>query len=346
MSFFDLAIRGMSGRAARACFRPLMSGRASVFMLHRIDNHCSGVEGHTIDYVRTALAALKRSGAEFVSVRKLVEAFRGDGPGPNWVALTIDDGFADQALLARAIAESGCPVTVFVISGFLDGEVWPWDDQVTYLLAKSPMRMLEVSIGEQRLMLDLSSQNARRVSICALRTALKRHSNAQIYSFLRTLSEQARVPLPREAPPPFQPMTWEQARALEQIGVEFGPHSVTHRIFSQLQCAEAKLEIEGSWARLQQELRRPLPVFAWPTGGSEHFTARDMDLASQAGLTAAFATNSDYAYAHAEARQERDFYGLCRFSLPHRIRDVLQYGSWIEHGKRLVRDLASRRQSV
>jgi hypothetical protein len=215
MSFFDLAIRGMSGRAARACFRPLMSGRASVFMLHRIDNHCSGVEGHTIDYVRTALAALKRSGAEFVSVRKLVEAFRGDGPGPNWVALTIDDGFADQALLARAIAESGCPVTVFVISGFLDGEVWPWDDQVTYLLAKSPMRMLEVSIGEQRLMLDLSSQNARRVSICALRTALKRHSNAQIYSFLRTLSEQARVPLPREAPPPFQPMTWEQARALE-----------------------------------------------------------------------------------------------------------------------------------
>lgn len=341
----DLAIRAMSGPAARACFRPLMRGRASVFMLHRVEDPALGVHGHTIDYVRSALAALKDSGAEFVSLRRLVEAFRGEGPGPNWVALTIDDGFADQALLARAIAEAGCPVTVFLISGFLDGKLWPWDDQVAYLLSRSPQRSLAVSVGDRRLTLDLSSETARRASIETLRNALKRQSNANIYSFLETLAGQSEVPLPREVPPQFRPMTWDEARSLEKAGVEFAPHSATHRIFSQLADVEARVEIEQSWARLQSELARPLPVFAWPTGGSEHFTKRDMHLARNAGLSAAFATNSDYAHAPGQTQDESDYYGLCRFSLPYRIRDVLQYGSWIEHGKQRVRGLARRRQS-
>jgi hypothetical protein len=30
-------------------------------------------------------------------------------------------------------------------------------------------------------------------------------------------------------------------------------------------------------------------------------------------------------------------YALRRFSLPDRIRDVLQYGSWIERGKQIAR---------
>lgn len=345
MSLFDLAIRGLSSRAARACFRPIMSNRASVFMLHRIEDKSAGVHGHTIEYVRSALTALKRSGAEFVSVGKLVEAFRGDGPGANWVAVTIDDGFADQAQLARAIAESGCPVTVFLISGFLDGKLWPWDDQVTYLLSQSSPTRLDAEIGDRRVPLDLTSNAARHASIDALRKVLKLHPNEAIYSFLGALAAQLRVSLPAQAPPSFQPMKWEEARALEKIGVDFAPHSVTHRIFAQLGDAEAKSEIEESWSRLRQELSRPLPVFAWPTGGLEHFTARDMNAARQAGLSAAFATNSDYAHAVADPQRELDLYRLCRFSLPNRIRDVLQYGSWIEHGKQLIRGLAARRQT-
>src|ERR1700748_704082 len=127
MNTLDLIIHALSRRATRPLFRPIMRGRATIFMLHRVTDPALGVSGHTLEFVRQAIHALRESGVQFVSVRQIMDAFvNGTGTGQNsdWVASTIDDGFADQALMARSVfAAERCPVTVFLISGLIDGKL-------------------------------------------------------------------------------------------------------------------------------------------------------------------------------------------------------------------------------
>src|SRR3569833_3598096 len=94
----------------------------------------------------------------------------------------------------------------------------------------------------------------------------------QLYELVDEIARQLGVALPAAPPPEFRPLTWDEARLLERQGGEFAPHSVTHRIFSQLTLEEARAEIGTSWRRLQEEMRRPLPEFAWPTGSAADYT--------------------------------------------------------------------------
>lgn len=340
MSMLDLAIRALSSRAARPLFRRMMRGRSTIFMLHRLTDPAKGVSGHTVEFVREALSALKNSGARFVSVRQIVESYaRGHVPGDDWVAFTIDDGFDDQGELARsAFIPFGCPVTVFLITGFLDGQIWPWDDRLAYIMTRASQdAATHVTVDGQRLKLTLQTATQRHHALDQVRELCKSVDNANLYSTVDSIAQQLQVALPVPPPPAFRPLAWDEVRALESEGVDFGPHSITHRIFSRLSHEEALAEIAGSWRRLQQELRRPLPVFAWPTGRARDYTHRDIELLRDLGLSAFVTTEADYAFIGRRSVDSMSPYSLRRFALPMRIRDVLQYGSWIERGKQIAR---------
>src|SRR6185312_7650114 len=46
------------------------------------------------------------------------------------------------------------------------------------------------------------------------------------------LTQQLEVELPATPPAAFAPVTWDDVRAMERLGVTYGPHTVTHRILS------------------------------------------------------------------------------------------------------------------
>jgi peptidoglycan/xylan/chitin deacetylase (PgdA/CDA1 family) len=340
MTILDFAIRALSSRAARPLFRRIMRGRSTIFMLHRVTNTETGVSGHSIEFVREALRELKASGAHFVSVREMVEAYaKGADPGADWVAFTIDDGFADQGELVRsAFMPAGCPVTVFLIAGLLDGKLWPWDDQLSYIMARADAAASEVTVAGQKVRVALHTPEQRHQTLANLRDLCKSIGNSDLYAIIASIGQQLGVSVPTAPPPAYAPLTWDETRALEALGgVDFAPHSVTHRIFSQLDSKDAATEIAASWQRLREELRRPLPVFAWPTGRPMDYTARDVALLQEAGLSAYATTEPDYSFVGKRASDAVPPYSLRRFSLPTRIRDVLQYGSWIERGKQIAR---------
>lgn len=345
MSPFDLIVRALSRRPMRILFDRVMRGRATIFMLHRVTNAALKIHGHEIAFVRQALRALRDSGARFVSVRQLMqESLTPEGSAHGTVAFTIDDGFADQAELAReAFVAERCPATIFLISGFLDEQLWPWDDRLSYMIEQCTLPELEVSIGGERLELPLGSPGQRSRSLSRLRDRFKTVSNSQLYGDIDAIAAVAGVSLPTLPPPAYRPMTWEQARALEPLGVDFAPHSVTHRIFSRLSDTEARAEITESWRRLQQELRNPLPLFAWPTGRASDYTERDLGLLREAGLSVCASATAGYAGISHELPPVQGVRDLARFPFPDRIRDVLQYGSWIERGKEIVRNTFSGR---
>jgi len=330
-------LRWLAGSPWRAALRPLMKGRASIFVLHRIDAPHDGVRGHTLEQLAQAVDTLRASGAQLVPLRQIVEVHLQGLPGdPNWVAITMDDGFADQYTMCREVfAPRDCPVTCFPVVGFLDGDLWPWDDQLGWTFMQSPAAQVTLNLDGQAHQYDLSTEPKRLAALRTVRNLFKRMEGRLLTDALDCVARQMQVQIPLSAPPQHQPMTWAQARELEALGIDFGVHTVSHRIVSQLQSHVVEHELSQCWFRLQTELKRPLPVVSWPTGLRGDFTARDEGIAAALGLQAGVSTFGDYAKVglHAGAAN----FTLARFGLPTSLARVLQQGSWIERGKQLVR---------
>lgn len=329
-------VQTVSGPLGRQIFRGLMKDRSSVFMLHRLENQQLGVRGHSAEFVKSALTALRGSGAEFVPLRTMVERWQSGKPAdPNWIAFTIDDGFADQAELIKAVfLPMKCPVTVFLITGFLDGKLWPWDDQLVYAFHGTPLVRASIALPGKHFEFDLSSASQRRDARVQVRDYCKTLPHAGVYEHIRSIATALKVEIPSQPPEGFRAMSWDQVRELERLGVDFGPHSNTHRIFSRLSPEETRNEVATSWSRLRAELRNPVPIFAWPTGRTSDFESKDIEIAKQEGLIASVATNDNYA--HVGAHDPTDLYRIKRFSLPYDITTVLRYGSWLERARQLL----------
>lgn len=329
-------IRALSSRPFRRLSRPLMRDRTTIFMGHRISNAAANVHGHQVEGVRGMLDALRESGARFISLEEMVRTWATGGQcDPDAIAFTLDDGFADQGVLARdAFLPMDCPVTIFLITGFIDGNLWPWDDQLDFALKATAMSNAVVTVGGQQISLKLDSRQLRESALRTVREACKRADNSRLYEQVAEIAAALGVQIPHAPPRHHQPLTWDDARALEASGVSFGPHTVSHRIVSQLGDAAVRAELQGSWDRLRQELRRPLPVLAWPTGGSLDFSDKDVRIAQELGLQACVATESDYA--HIRREDPAAMFSIKRFPLPSDVGTTLRYGSWLERARQLL----------
>jgi peptidoglycan/xylan/chitin deacetylase (PgdA/CDA1 family) len=334
-----LTTRLLSNRMASTLLRPLWQGRASIFLLHRLSSDNTANDSVTIASITATLKGLRKAGAHFVSLSHLFnEAAQGREPTPGSVAFTIDDGFADQGVMAReAFERNGCPVTVFLITDFIDGRLWPWDDQIAYALKSSQAE--RITLTPHGKTFGLRAPEERKAALNYVRDYCKSVPWSQAHATLESAYEAAGCRPPVIPPPEFVPLKWDDIRALESPYIEFAPHSLSHRITSQLPANEVRDEIEGSWRRLRKELRRPTPVYAWPTGRREDYTARDMEIAASAGLAGAVAVRNDYARFRSHTTSGAnplEKFSVARFSMSGLWEDNLQYGTAIERFKQTL----------
>lgn len=204
---------------------------------------------------------------------------------PKAVAVTVDDGYADFEEIAHpAFAEYGIPVTVYLVTDFLDGKSWLWFDRVVYAFrhAKVAEAAIEMPDGKG-LRYKLDSEATRRAAgrhLAHLAVAL---SPADRGDLVARLPELLQVNLPEQAPVDYRPLSWNAVRTLTAAGVEFGAHTKTHPILSALTDPhELQAEIAGSKARIESELARPVLHFCYPNG-----QMRDIGPAAAAAVQAA-----------------------------------------------------------
>lgn len=330
-------------------FRPVTSDLAAIFTLHRIHDPALGIHGHTPEFIRTTLRYLRQEGYNLVSLEDVYKRLRGEIPPLHKaVVFTMDDGFIDQATIAAPIfAEFDCPLTIFLITGFLDRKLWPWDDQVSYVFATTKLRKLSVRIGDNDLQYEITDADQRMLCAKDFRNRVKLITESEMLQALDSLSRNAEVDIPKEPIFPYLPMTWDMARKLEKNGVTFAPHTVSHPILSRLTRERVQYEISESWRRVQQELAHPLPVFAYPTGRRIDFGIREIKILEEAGLSGAI--TMEPGHTDLAKRKDRGIYAryqLNRYALPNNIEDVMQYCSWLEPAKMFFRMEALRREAT
>jgi len=309
----------LAGPVARAAPRWLLRPDCvPIFMLHRFGQAPGRSPGHDPALVTAALRYLRRQRYTVLGLDELVQRLLDDALPPRAVAFTVDDGYADQASLgAELFLQQDCPVTMFLVSGFIDGATWPVDARVAWLLAQARQPVtLATAAGPRQL--DPANAPACQPLRRQLVAELKLLPLAQAQARVAALAAQLQVALPAAAPAAYAPLSWAEARRLESRGVRFGAHSVNHALLAREDDATASTEIHASLERLQAELAHPSRIFCYPNGLAADYGARERALL--AGFGCLGAVSAVPGYARPAAAQAAPF-DLPRFGFPATLQE-------------------------
>lgn len=318
----------ISTNALQRCFGNFVP----VFMLHRLDHPDYGVEGLRIGDIRKNLEYFRKNKYQPISLATIAEHLLAGTTIPyKSAAFTIDDGFIDQCDIAGPLFEEyDIPLTYFLVTDFIDGKLWPWDDQLAYLIDHANTGHYEIVLGSQIHNITLEEGRGSRSSVLkAIRNTLKERDNTRIYEIVKELYSSFNVTFPTVVPNTYRPMTWGQAAALQKSGHHIAAHTRTHRILSRLTNEDASDEIESSIIAVQKHIKSPANVFAYPTGRRPDFTRRDALFLNELGVSASVSTVAEtFVPRHNLSVFER--HSIPRLPMPSSRNDFIQYLSWIE----------------
>jgi peptidoglycan/xylan/chitin deacetylase (PgdA/CDA1 family) len=308
-------------------------------MLHRFQDPERGVDGCDPQYLRRVLAYLARKNYEFIALNDMFDRLAGRGPEPRGaVAFTIDDGYVEQATVAAPIfAEFDCPVTTFVATGFLDGSLWFWWDRIEYVFQQMATRQLRLQVGDDPVEYTWADEEGRVEAQLDFIERCKLVPESEKLSAIERLSQMAGVKIPEAPPLQYQPMTWDQLRECEDLGMSFGPHTVTHPVLSRTTNEQSEAEIVNSWSRLREEASRPVPLFCYPNGGWSDFGLRETSLLNRLGFKGAVVGELGYASERSFQHHADSRFKVLRFAFPDELPYVLQYVSGVERFKQILR---------
>jgi peptidoglycan/xylan/chitin deacetylase (PgdA/CDA1 family) len=264
--------------------------------LHRFASPHNASEGHNLEALDANLLWLRRAGFVFGDLETTVRGLlRGTFPAVPTVVVTIDDGYADLLSAVPIFSKHGCPVSVFLATGFLDERTPLWWDQVHLLLAKAGGAAHIEDVAGITWSASWSNDRERWKKGAELIEMIKRRAEPARYRVIDALAEMVGAEPPRGETPGYAPLRWDDVRALEHDGLRFGPHTHTHPILSALQTDDARTEISRSCERLRVEVRNPLTIFAYPDGTPWSFSGREATLLEELGLEAAVTMDASWS---------------------------------------------------
>jgi peptidoglycan/xylan/chitin deacetylase (PgdA/CDA1 family) len=228
--------------------------------------------------------------------------------GEDGVALTFDDGYADNLYHARPLLERfAAPATVFVATGYVGSQREFWWDEVERIFLQAERlpprlsvqtadRMLEWSFEEPRPAADWNvlepPAHARQralLEVCRLLRPLAEAPRCEFLAKLRAWAQDDGTPRPTH-----RALTPSELRSLVDTGlVDVGAHTVTHAQLSAHDEATQRDEIGGSRRQLEEWLEQPVHCFAYPFGGPGDYTPATRRLVDEAGFRVACSNFSE-----------------------------------------------------
>ena len=280
----------------RNALRRVVYSRASERLLHGLHGRLPRIITYhrfrpsTIQAFDRQCAYLRRH-YNPVSIDNIVASVRdGDALPPRSLAVTIDDGYRDAYDLAAPVLKRyGLDTTLYAVSGFLDGECWMWWDRIEYAFLKTKRTHVELNLPEDnRFRLELGDSAQRKTEAHRLCSFLVRRDNSESDRWCEDVARQLEVTVPSRAEPPYDAISWDQARELEAQGFTIGSHTRNHWVLGTIQADETKhSEIAHSRERIQAMLDRPVDHFCFPNGGIGDFSRADVERIRRAGYSSA-----------------------------------------------------------
>ncbi|HEU5087479.1 MAG TPA: polysaccharide deacetylase family protein [Roseiflexaceae bacterium] len=335
-------LSGVSGLWNRA--RSFGQQYALILLYHRVadlacDPWAMAVSPHRFEQHMRLLQQV----AYPVSLATLVEGLQQRQLPKRAVAITFDDGYADNLEHARPVlARYGLPATVFVPTCAIDSQREYWWDALEQLLLQ-PGRLprilnlsgsLDWDLGDDAVYSAEQAQRyhewrapqapptARHRLFQVLWERMHTQSSAEQTAVLAQLF--AWAGLQPQARATHRTLSSAELRCLAKGGlITIGGHTRRHPSLAALPRHEQRMEIGGNKADLEQLLEQPAQLFAYPFGKQNDFTPDTVASVREAGFAAAV-TNLGGAVTHSTDR----------FQLPRRYVhnwDIEEFQRRLEH---------------
>ena len=202
------------------------------------------------------------------------------------VVITFDDGYADNATVAKPILDGmGLPATFFVTAGMVGAKREFWWDRLEALLLSSSLdrEYLDVELDGQRTTLDVRSDQARQGAHGTLHARLRRLPVREIDRLLDNLTNELNIHRDRET---HRVMSEPELLNLCSSHLfEVGAHTVSHPLLSAQSLEEQRREISDSRSILEELTGLRVRAFSYPFGGRDAFSRATIRLVEQAGYT-------------------------------------------------------------
>lgn len=328
-AYARLLTKATSSQTLSSIAKRLLPEWVTIFMLHRLEVPEAGVNGLKPSTLESRLEYLCNNGYRFISLENAVQrALTGTLEREKWVAFSLDDGFAEQVTLAGNIfAKFNCPSTCFLLTGFIDGELWQWEHQINYLLNQTVEKSISIQLGGRDCTFNLDIPKAHQPIIAAIRKL----APSTPYEIVNHIAATLRAHIPATPPENERAATWDEIRAMETKGMQFGPHTVTHRIVSGLSDEDQTTEITDSFIRIRQECANPSNIFCYPSGQQGQFDERMFSKLRDAGVAAAFSAIPGYLTGPEILADANYRYAIPRLSMPESIEEFQRYVSWTQY---------------
>jgi peptidoglycan/xylan/chitin deacetylase (PgdA/CDA1 family) len=203
---------------------------------------------------------------EFVGAAEAAEWLMGGAALPDRpLLLTFDDGYGGFYRDVYPILRSrGIPAMVSPITGWVDGEIVPWDILFNRAVNRAAADRLVIRLRGEEILLAVDSARRRREAfdfLCHLYVSSPG-------TFRRRLIESLvrEVPTALEEDGILTSLRWGEIEEMAGNGIEFGCHTHTHAVLAGLVDVEVREELSTSRKRLADRLGRDPVAFTYPAG--------------------------------------------------------------------------------
>lgn len=208
-----------------------------------------------------------------------------DGVGtipPNAALITFDDGYRDNLDQALPVLhERELPAVLFLATDHIDRSQPFFWDSAAYSFNQTSATEADLPILGPR------SWVSPQVMCAEWLEAAKRVPHSRRAEVTEQLGRQLGVSMPEDAYA-GELLTWDEVRLMASKGFEFGSHTLTHPILTEVPASEVRRELVESRARLEDELGVSIRTLAYPNGTPADFNSQIMEMAIDAGYSAAF----------------------------------------------------------
>ena len=322
---FRLAFAGIAASGLHRLVASRLRGSGAILMLHHVRPFGHGgfapnrLLEVTPQFLDTALARAVSLGFRFAALDQVVAQLRTGGDGSPLLAVTFDDGYADNLEHALPVLRRhGVPATVFVTPGFAERTATLWWLDLEHAIAASPELVVDLGAGEERLACGDDAQ--RRATFERIYWSLRSGPEQRLRSTIALLA--ARAGVDTQATVARLCLDWVGlARLAADPLVSIGAHTMTHPMLAKHDAAIVRTEMAQSRDIIAGRLGVPVRHFAYPVGDPGSAGPREFAMAAELGFEAAVTTRPGMLFpVHGERLT-----ALPRVSLNGHFQDPAQF---------------------